>query len=225
MNDEHKHPSYGLINISNVTVSGKGMHLFGSAIPGHGHVIEFTISEASLEHKHGKDWTRGGRQIAKVAVSAAQFAKMITTLNMGEGTPCTIVRRIYGDLESIPEPPRLKTETERVRDAARRSIASAAKPARALATEIMAKVKDLPAARRRDIEIALDSMVMGLEKNAPFALDCFEEAAEHVVAAAGAEIEAMATGAVFRAGLESIQVRGLLTGGAGENDTESETTE
>ncbi len=87
------HPSYGVIGVSRVTGQAA---LFDSDVK-HGHFIEITISEAK-KHRTGftHEQVMGGKQLARVRMSFAQFAQFITTQNVGSGTPCTLVY-VQGD--------------------------------------------------------------------------------------------------------------------------------
>lgn len=200
--DVFKHPSYGMVQFSRVT--GGHMHLFGSSLEAHHHRIELRIFEAEwiVDHDLHMERPYPGRQIIEVALSAAQFAELVTSMNVSSGVPCTIMRR---EGKGIERPPVLPVESENVR------TDFAAKMA-ALRPDLANRVKEildlLPASlnkgTRRHIEIALGNLVERVAGNATFALDQFQEAAERVTAAAKAEIDAVVTHAVVSTGLDTL---------------------
>ena len=80
------HPSYGMVQFSRVT--GGNCRLFGSALEGHNHRIELRIFEAEMHIDHDLHMERpyGKGQIIEVALSAAQFAELLTTMNSSIST-------------------------------------------------------------------------------------------------------------------------------------------
>lgn len=88
LDKEHtRHPAFGVINISRVS----GMtHLFGSSF-NHHNFISLTISTASEYGRFGVSKSvMSEEQIVEVSISESQFGQMISSLNMGCGTPCTL---------------------------------------------------------------------------------------------------------------------------------------
>lgn len=95
--DKTTHPAYGIISIHRT--SG-GARLFRSDFE-HQHYITIDISTAYETPGYGvKGNVYNDAQIISLAMSEAQFARMITSLNVGCGTPCT--------LERVGVPPALK---------------------------------------------------------------------------------------------------------------------
>src|SRR4029077_11436755 len=110
---EREHPSYGLVHISRIT-GGPGAHrLFGSPLAHHYGTIRLSIGSAKWIHGQHHDRYQGGLkgEHIEIEMSAAQFADMITSLNIGCGTPCTI-RYLTG--VEIPPPPDQATESEHI---------------------------------------------------------------------------------------------------------------
>jgi hypothetical protein len=96
--ERHAHPSFGLIGVSRVTSNGTRM--FGSAID-HSSFIEVTVAHAELIRSPGYDrYVRKGIPLVRLRMSAAQYAELLTTMNCGDGVPCTLTR--LGN-EMIPE--------------------------------------------------------------------------------------------------------------------------
>jgi hypothetical protein len=94
------HPSFGLVSISRVSGSRR---LFESPFE-HQHYITLSISRAdrSRTDLHYNHIMPCG-EIVEVAMSEVQFAQMVTSLNMGVGTPCTI-SHLDGEMVKEPEP-------------------------------------------------------------------------------------------------------------------------
>lgn len=85
-----KHPAWGIIALSHI--HSNGSDLFLSPTRSHGYV-RLTIHQASLqrsEHNGMSPWPE--EHIIDVALSATQFAEMITQPNRGQGVACTITR-------------------------------------------------------------------------------------------------------------------------------------
>lgn len=213
-----RHPAFVQVSFSRTTGSYK---LYGSALPKHDGAVVLTVVESDQHHTLGRDWHMGhGRQKIEVAMSAAQFAEAITTMNVASGVCGTL--QVFDGLPVPQIPFEHETESTRVIDAFKekvaksvRQLSNAAKEAR----EILAK-KSLTQDDRKKIMYALDRAVMEIGSNAPFYVESFEEAAEKVVTSAKAEVEAFVTGAVHRAGLaalaDGIKVPALARGVAGD---------
>ena len=83
-----KHPSYGMLSFHRVT--GAATPLFGSSIQ-HRDTIRLTLKEGEVKRSLNKDWYFGGKELFEVEMSLSQFAELITSLNMGDGIPVTIL--------------------------------------------------------------------------------------------------------------------------------------
>lgn len=81
------HPAFGLIGFSRV--SGGENTLFGSSIK-HNDRIIMRLKHAKQDRHLHDDWYHGRGLITEVEMSYSQFAECISSLNVGEGVPCTI---------------------------------------------------------------------------------------------------------------------------------------
>lgn len=201
---KHTHPSYGIVSFSRISSSGK-KRLFGSTLDMHYHSIVLELSEAELciDHELLNERVCAGKSIVRVEMSAAQFAELLTTMNIGEGVPCTIERR---DGKGVDEPPFLPTESENVRTDFASKMRDIGKDLRRRADEVMAELPaSLKTSTRRQIEIKLGNIVGTITDNAPFALTQFQEAATRVTTAAKAEVEAVLTHAVQMTGINALR--------------------
>lgn len=211
MNDDIlRHPSYGMVGFHRIT--GCSRRLFGSTLETHYHTIRLSIHEAEMRidrHLH-MERARATGQIIEVEMSAAQFAELLTSMNIGDGVPCTITRRMgVGMIESPPDVPvesaNVRTDFAAKMGGARPDLEQRAK----------ALLDLLPASfnkgTRRQIEIALGNIVERVAGSATFALDQFQEATSRVVTAAKAEVDAVVTHVVQATGIKALremQVRG-----------------
>lgn len=197
------HESYGMVGLSRCT--GR-VRLFGSAIPYHDNFIALRIHHAERTHTLARDWYRAQTitPIIEVFISAAQFADMITSMNMGEGVPCTIK---YLDRVRLEEPPDLETEAEKVQTDFKddiREVAAKLKEARSEVEELLSK-KSLNKGDRAKIQEKFDGIVRHVASNVPFVLESFQEATEKVVTHAKAEVEAFTTTRIMAAGMAAIK--------------------
>lgn len=201
-----KHVSYGMVSFSRRT--GDPGRLFGSALKSHGAYVTLAIKRAELIHDGGHDYFYGNTRgdIVEVDMSAAQFAELLTTMNVGLGTPCTIR---WLDGKRVESPPESPLEVEKIRSQFKREVrehvASMEKEMDGL-KDLLEK-KNLGQADRKTILSKFESMLRKYRDSAPFMLDQFEEATEKVVQHAKAEVDAFVTHNVIAEGLRSIAER------------------
>lgn len=200
---EREHPSYGLIHISRISGGPGATRLFGSPLANHYGTIRLSIGSAKWIHGLHHDRFYGGLrgEHIEIEMSAAQFADMITSLNIGSGTPCTL-RYIAG--VQIPNPPDHATEAEHIRDSFEDSIGKYTSKAREYRKKIEELTSKLPVKARDQIRIALDVIEDQLGSNVPFVVKQFQEATTRIATAAKAEVEAFVSNAIRAAGLEAI---------------------
>lgn len=212
MSDEikHEHPSFGMVALNRTSSSG-GRYLFGSPITDHFHTIRLSISTGyALEGLMGEQRFRASRQIVEVELSAAQFAELITTMNVGDGVPCTILRLQNVGVE---EPPRPQSQTERAHVGFEERMRDFGKTLRVLVREVHdatdpTTTKGLTQRARDRIRRSVEQVVTETETNIPYFLRMFQEAAEKVSSVAKAEADAWLTHAVRAAGLEHLRKLG-----------------
>lgn len=197
------HESYGMVGLSRCT--GR-QRLFGSAIPYHDHFIALRVHRGERSHHLSRDWYRASQRlpIVEVFISAAQFADMITSMNMGEGVPCTI-RSVEG--QRMEEPPDLETEAEKVQTDFKGDLRDIVKELKAARSEVetLLEKKSLNKGDRAKIQARFDKILQHMQSNVPFVLESFQEATEKVVTHAKAEVEAFTTSRVMAAGIKALQ--------------------
>ena len=85
-NSRFSHPSYGLIHFSR---SSGSSHCFMSEFSTDTY-ITLTIRRSELQRNLSQSWLSPKELLVKVRLSHHQFAELITSLNSGVGTPCTL---------------------------------------------------------------------------------------------------------------------------------------
>lgn len=183
---EIRQPSFGVINISRGVCSEK-MNLFGSSIQQRT-FMRIDISKAVLVRQIGRDWIMSdhGVPIISVYLSPSQFADAITSLNQGEGTPCTIS---FMDGHEIKEP---ILESKRVQfdNEFEDKMKEVSSPINEFYTKIEA-ILSKPSIGKHDKELILkqlDQLKMQIEDNVPFIKRQFTEQMDETVVEAKNEI-------------------------------------
>ena len=83
-----------------------GSNLFASPLKNH-NGIRITIKTGRVCTDLGRDWYSGDKTIVEVDLSPAQWAELLTNMNVGDGVPCTIGYRESTGLvqpHSVPDP-------------------------------------------------------------------------------------------------------------------------
>ena len=209
------HPSYGCIS---VTRTSGGAKLFGSDLPYHQHFITLLIQRASGIFRDFDErmtvWPQNDMdgQIVEVVLSAAQFADMITQMNIGFGIPCTL-RSVRG--RSMPNVPETHTNDvgrvlddflAQLKDAPRENHDAFAKFNAFLDTSTIPK-KTQEALRKFAHEMHATH-----GESTEFVLERFTEAKEKVLTNMRTEVDATLTFITHHLGLQQLQAQGLQLG-------------
>lgn len=196
------HPSFGMIQFSRIT-GGTEHNFFGSSLRPN-QWIRLRIAQGERVHDLGQDWYRGhGKQHIEVDLTAAQFADLLTTMNVGDGVPCTIA---YLGGQSVEQAPFEKPVTARIHGEFKdrmRAIGEDYEKGRERVAEILQKPK-IGKADREEIEGVLEALYRRLIGDSPFYLSQFEEGADKIVSQAKAEVDAFVTGMVQRTGMKAL---------------------
>jgi hypothetical protein len=206
--ETYTHPSYGMIRISRV--HGGKQKFFGSELEVD-HWIEIEILHGKMERELSNDWfySSGRLPIASVRLSPIQFSELITNMNFGDGLPCTIQYINGEEIEAEKLYESKKESTHRQFKERMKSFASELVSTRDKAKDLVKK-KTLSKEDQRQLLIHLDWMTQELTGNIPFFMQCFQEVADKVVAAAKAEVEAAITSKVTILGLEELKNQNKL---------------
>ena len=188
---ESEHPAWGYIGASRVSSSPPGAVLFDSDIR-HQHYVVVTLSSAVRERKLLRDWLRPRKQIIEVAMSEAQWASFVSSMN-SQGVPCTIQwTQGDGHVPGMAYEPRLQESMKEVHEATVKAVGHL--------REAFEAVKEKPnKGNIRSLEIAMQN----LPANMKFAGDSLAEHAENVVQKSRADIEAMVVQKAQQLGIDA----------------------
>ena len=215
--EREEHDSFGLIGFSRVS-NGPGRNLlFGSHLDRHHETIVMRVKTAERSHGLSHDWHHGRKELIEVEMSPMQFAQLLTTMNFGDGVPCTI-RFLTGKgmIDPVPEthlPEQVKI-LQNVKKEAHEMVASMDERRQRL-QEILSQ-KSLKKADREEIAVLSEAIFRWAENHIPFAFKSFEESAEKVVTAAKAQVEEFTLATLVKAGMEKLRDQFGLPGGFSE---------
>ena len=201
-----EHPSYGMVKFSRI--SGDPGRLFGSSLRHHDGFVSLSIGPGQRIHSLHSDHYHGahrGNHI-EVYLSSAQFAELLTTMNVGSGVPCTIRAR---DGKMIEKAPDVEVEVEKIRTGFKKDMRKFGEEVHTRKNKV-AELLGKKTLSKEDRKVILDHMRMiaqHVDSNIPFALSQFEEATEKVVQHAKAEVDAFVSANVMAAGIKSLAVQ------------------
>jgi hypothetical protein len=188
-----KHPSYGMVGFSRGTVGGSGCYVFGSPVKTN-HIITLTIRQCERNHHLNQDWYFGGKEICEVQMTELQFAQLITSLNVGQGVPCSIgyvngMDYETGKMVSKPEVPD-PSEIQMVRQEFAGKAKELGEVLSACVAEVEAVVEAAKLSKKdkEAISKALAKFEMEAKHNLPFIIDQLTRSAGKVVGAAKSEL-------------------------------------
>jgi hypothetical protein len=196
------HPSYGMIRCSQVT-SGKGVDLFGSSIR-HTSTVRIRISSATLRRHLSDDDHYRKNEIIEIELSPAQWAEFLTSMNQGDGVPCTL--RFVRGFGAIPEPvtvsKREQFENEFKVDAVR--IAKKMDDLVAFVDQLQAQ-PSISKKERTELSNRIQMIRQEIASNIPFLATQFSRQMDKTVTAARAEADFFVTKLIRDTGLAAIK--------------------
>ena len=188
---DETHPAWGLIGASRVSHSPPGAVLFDSDIR-HQHSVIVRVSTARRKRHLKRDWIGREQEFVEVEMSEAQWASFVSSMNTGDGVPCTIRRREQEyDLPGLHYEPRLQESMAETRTAADEAFTEVKE-----AFEAYEEKKN--AQNLRNLKYAIENAPANIE----FAGRSLTEHAENVVQKARADIEAMIITQAKQLGIE-----------------------
>lgn len=189
--NDHKvaeHESYGTIIVSRMQ-SGGQHPLFGSSLQ-HRNTIRLEIKSAKIARTLSTDFIHPGRQIIEVELSQSQWAEMVSSIGVGEGTPCTI-RYINGkQMEDCPYISVRDQFDDEFDDSVQESL-EGLRNAVAACEELLTK-KSLTKADREQVLALVRKAYQEVSDSVPFIKSQFTEQMDKTVKEAKGEIEALA---------------------------------
>jgi hypothetical protein len=194
-----QHPSYAVVQISRA--SGTSRVLFDSSIK-HGETITLSICRAERQRGLHQHWIHAKQELIEVEMSTEQFAQMVTHLNQGAGTPCTLRRLNW---ERIPDPPYNNPNTL-FREEFKKDAARVGGELDEVIDDLQALIVDRKATMTsmREILGKMKMVRQAIMSNMPFVASQFDRHMEHTMTEAKAAVEAFATAMVIKSGLAAM---------------------
>ena len=199
---KEKHPSFGMLSFSRISSSG-GQALHGSDLT-HSTFIKMELRHGSKERGLSRDWYFAENLISEVWLTQNQFAELITSMNMGDGIPVTLVRTEKdGEIE--------RPSFESMKELHENEFKEKADRVAEDVTELLSVVNDLLAgsgtvkkADREEIINRTHKVAQDIKANMPYMERSFREAMDKTVVDAKGSIEAFYQHRVVDAGLEAL---------------------
>lgn len=191
------HPAYAQIGTFRQQ-GGSGI-LYGSDFRHNGQVV-ISISSSELHRGLSRDWAHPREEYIEVALSEAQWATFVSTLNSGTGTQCTLTRKDGRLIPGIPAPSSRKNQ---FKGELRERLALAEASMKELRAKIEAST--LSGKGKKDLLDSLHTAEMNLSQNCGFVANQFGEHMETVTEHAKIEVATYIQSRIQRAGLEAIQ--------------------
>lgn len=198
---DETHPAWGMIGASRGQAGPPGAVLFDSDIR-HQHLITVTLGVASRKRDLNHDRLHREREIFEIEMSEAQWAAFVSSMNSGNGVPCTIRRREGKVVPGVPFSPRMDESMAEVKGAADKAL-------KQIVEAFEAYTEKKNAANLRTLKYAIENA----PSNLTFAAKSLSEHAENVVQKARFDIEAMVLAQAQQLGLGEEEARELLPAG------------
>jgi hypothetical protein len=207
-----RHESFGLVGVNRITVGGGARsNMFGSHLDHHPTLFRFRVQRAVRVHtdlaydRFHSDGEADRTQLLEFDLTATQFVELMTSLNVGEGIPCTL-RYVLGEqMEDVPGEHETEAQNIARKFAAEmKDIAGSVKPLTGRIATIMAK-PTIGKRDREDVVSLVGQIVRQFDDHAPFVMNQFVESTGRLVTAGKAEVEAYAMSVVMAAGIEHLR--------------------
>lgn len=190
------HPAFG--QVVACRVNGGRMNLYGTDFIPDG-FITLTVSHSQLERSLSRDWHFPKKEIIEIAMSEAQWATLISSLNIGGGVPCTLQ---HLKMERIPQIENPTPQRKKFSDEMKKNFLEAKQSIRDLVEKIQGM--NLPKGKSADIITSLNSVRMKIDGNAKFVADSFDEHIETKIEEAKMEAHGYLARAVSQAGISAL---------------------
>ncbi len=179
-----RHPAYAQIGA--MRVSG-GAYLYGSDFR-HQHYITIQIHDSVLHRQLSGDRPHAGKRLIEIAMSEAQWATFVSSLNQGSGVQCTLeYTREEGLVPPIAQPKDRKLQFSK------EMIERFDMAVRAL-KDLAAQIDESPLSgkKKKALKDQLRTAERNLTPNMEFVAERFDEHMEHTVERAKSEVNAYA---------------------------------
>lgn len=191
-----RHPAYGQIGVSRV--SGSTM-LYGSDFQ-HQHYITLRIWRSELHRNLSNDHPFAREELIEVAMSEAQWATMVSSLNVGRGVPCTIE---HIDRKMVPGLPKPADK----RDDFKKEALQDCQDGLDRLDKLVAMIDGLKLSQKAKEELIKQAQhaAQSFTSSIPFVMGQFAEHMETTTEKAKIEINAYATHLLLETGMEALK--------------------
>lgn len=203
IDNKEKHPSFGMISVSRTCCSDRS--LFGSSIL-NDNTIHITLRTASRKREHHNDYYYGEQILADIEMSQAQFADMITSMNVGNGVPCTLKWLYHKNSIEAPEYNDVRAQFEQELND---NIKQANNDANALINNIDEIFKSKKSFTKKDRDGILNmcrKLYLDINNNREFIYTQFNEQMDKTTHEAKCEIEAFAQNRIIELAKSNINI-------------------
>ena len=196
------HPAFAQISASRVSGS---TYLYGSDF-NHNHYVTIAICRSELKRSLSRDWFFGREEKIEVALSEAQWATFVSSMNQGSGVACTLQHIDRERVPQLPETPKKKAQY----DAELKERLGIVEDSLA-ELEKQIDASPLSGKKKDALKSTLGAAQRNLTPNIKFVSDQFGEHMEDTIEKAKIEIEAHVNSAVHRAGITALNEKTVLT--------------
>lgn len=197
----YDHPAYAKIGASQI--SGRQV-LFGSDFE-HNGFVEIRVKRAQYTRRLSNDWFHGRDEVIAVRLSHAQWATFVSSMNMGDGVPCTLM---HLDGEHMPRLPEPTPQEDRFKSEHAETLTDVVKRLDQI-EKLLADGK-LTAGVRNEVLNEARMARQEIKSNLPFVEKSFAEHVEEKIETAKVEIHGYVNMALRHVGIEAIAERRAL---------------
>lgn len=196
---EVTHPAFGMISASRFSAQ-PGVTLHGSDFT-HGHAISLRIAPSRVTRDLSTDRHHAhSLPYIEVQMSESQWATFVSTLNVGDGVPCTVE---YVNGKEVPNLPPRNTRGSFDKEMTAR-LAELTEKVKAAMQKVEADLSGLSGKKRESVLAELRSLAQEVESNLPFVANQFDRHMERTVEKAKAEVAGYIQNETRRAGLVAL---------------------
>lgn len=189
------HPAYGQITASRV--HGRG-YLYGSDFE-HQNYVSISVYTSELVRDLSTDWPHAGRMLISLSLSEAQWAAFVSSMNVGEGTRCTLEFAEGREIAKIAGKAGRKDQfSNEMRDCLS-TVEAGVKRLRAQIDNA-----NIPSRVKKELFAIMIDIENHLSPNITFVSERFGSHIETVTEHAKIEVNAYIQGAINRAGLQAL---------------------
>lgn len=204
--ERYNHNSYGQFEFSRVNSNGQSF--YGSELPQE-HYIELKIHQSEIIRNLTADRYHDTKRLVKVRMTTNQFSEAITSLNIGNGVPCTIEFIANNTVDKFPNVESRKEFIHRKFSDRMNNFAKTLKEKQLRVKELSAK-KTLSKEDQKELNWTVDWLTQEVAQNIPFFMECFQETMDEVVLEAKSEVENAIQHKITTLGLEALHQKNKL---------------